>query len=269
MTTKDKSIWIEDKGAYLIVVSDNPSNRNALTMEYHELMLEALRMAASEDRITSVILVGRGGYFCAGGDLSQLKRTLDGSDHDKLEISRLLQEGIAALRACPKPVIAAVSGGAAGGGLSNMLGCDLIIAEEGASFLAAHVKIGVTPDGGLTSFLANQLPHTLASEMCLLGSAIGAETLYQHGIINRIVPKGQSETEAVALAAKLARGPGTAQSAIKTMLVAARDNTLAEQLDLERRVLAGILDEDCAREGISAFLEKRRPDFPAAEGRAD
>ncbi|MEL7029987.1 MAG: enoyl-CoA hydratase-related protein [Pseudomonadota bacterium] len=263
------TLRIEDKGDYLAVVSDNPANKNALTLEYHALLLEAMRQATTEDRITSVVLVGRSGYFSAGGDLALLAGALETGEKAAWEpVIRELQDCVAAIRACPKPVIAAVAGGAAGAGFAIALACDLVIVEEGAAFMPAYVKIGVAPDGGLTSTLASQLPHPLAAEICLFGSPVTAERLHQFGLINRITPVGAAESEAQALAAKLARGPAVAQSKIKELLVKGRQNSFNEQLDLERSTLVDILGSRSAREGINAFLEKRRPDFPAAEGRA-
>ena len=140
--------------------------------------------------------------------------------------------------------------------------------EVEATFLAAHVKIGVTLDGGLTAVLGRQLPRQLASEMCLMGSVVTAETLAQHGLITSLVPKGEAEAAAVKLAGKLARGPVTTQGKIKALLTASQENDLTTQLALEKATLVETLGEAAAKEGIRAFLEKRRPDFAAAEGRA-
>ena len=265
---QENAVRMEDKDDYLIVVSDNPASKNALSLEYHAILLDALRLAASEDRIAAVILVGRSGYFSAGGDLGFMLKSLAGEiDTTPKQIIGELQDCIAAIRACPKPVIAAVSGGAAGGGFSIVLACDLAIAEEGASFVPAYAKIGFTPDGGLTSSMAKSLPHALASEICLFGAPVAAETLHQHGLINRIVPFGEAEKEAAAMAAKLARGSITTQAKIKELLVKGRGNDLQDQLDLEGQMLADALKSSAAQEGIAAFMEKRRPDFPKIEGR--
>lgn len=261
------TVGIEDHGDHLIVFIDNPAKLNTLTLDYHQAQHAALDQAAREDRITSVIMTGRGGYFSAGGDLSLLKGAVEGGTEERTLLVSSLQESIRAIRACPKPVIAAVDGGAAGGGLSTMLACDLIIADAGASFLAAHVKIGATVDGGLSWFLARALPHALASQLCLFGAAVDAETLLQHGVINQVVDKGAAEAAAQKLAAKLARGPALTQAAMKSLMVAAKTNTLDAQLALEQETLVSILGSVGPKEGVSAFLEKRRPNFPLAEGR--
>ncbi|MEM8935032.1 MAG: enoyl-CoA hydratase-related protein [Pseudomonadota bacterium] len=268
MTDAAKTIWIEDEGDHLVVVSDNPANKNALTPEYHTLLFEALERAGKEDRIASVILVGRSGYFCAGGELATLNSSLKGEGAMTPDaIIKELQDCAAAIRACPKPVIAAVAGGAAGGGFSVVMACDFVVAEEEAKFVPAYVKIAATPDGGLTSYLANQLPHQLASEICLLGSLLPAQKLHQHGMVNRLTAPGEAEQEAKTIAAKLARGPVATHAKMKELLVAGRTNTLVDQLDLELTTLVNVLQSPSAAEGISAFVEKRKPDFPKVEGR--
>lgn len=263
----DSKIWIEDKGTYLIVVSDNPSQKNVLTLEYHALQLEALKRAADDDKIAAVIFVGRSGYFSAGGELGLLRAAIDGDQAEREAPVAIFHQTIDAIRSCPKPVIAAVHGGAAGGGLSTLLACDLIVADAGATFLAAHVKIGATIDGGLTWFLGQQLPRALAMEMCLFGSVVSAEDLHKHGLVTSLVPQGHAEDEAVRLAEKLARGPVSTQAKLKGLLNASVGNSLSEHLTLEKNTLVDALGGPAAREGISAFLEKRRPDFASAEGR--
>ncbi|MEM6832122.1 MAG: enoyl-CoA hydratase-related protein [Pseudomonadota bacterium] len=266
---EDNTIKIEDKGDHLVVVSDNPVTKNALSLAYHAALLDALDQATREDRIAAVILVGRSGYFSAGGDLGFMLKSLNQEiDVTTEQIITELQDCVAAIRACPKPVIAAVTGGAAGGGFSIVMACDLVIVEEGAAFMPAYAKIGFTPDGGLTSTLARQLPHALASEICLFGAPVAAETLQHHGLVNRIVPKDSAEEEAVKMVAKLARGSVATQARIKALLVSGRSNDLTDQLALERQNLVEVLQSPAAMEGINSFLEKRRPDFPKAEGRS-
>ncbi|MEO0495955.1 MAG: enoyl-CoA hydratase-related protein [Pseudomonadota bacterium] len=271
MTAQDISpIFIEDHGNHLVVVSDNPAQKNTLSLEYHKLLLEALGKASSEDRITSIILVGRSGYFSAGGNLGLLAKNLEEDKRDdRYAIVSELQECVQAIQTCPKPVISAVHGGAAGGGFSIALACDLIICDEDSVFMPAYVKIGAVPDGGLTSTLAKSLPHALAMEICLFGKPVTAELLHQHGLVNALVPPGTAEETASEFAAKLARGPATTHRQMKSLIVAAKSNTLADQLDLERETLVELLGSPVAKEGISAFLDKRRADFAKAEGRSD
>lgn len=264
----NSGVFIEDKGGHLVVVSDRPASKNALSLEYHAILLEALKIAAKENRVAAVILVGRSGYFCAGGDLDFMLQSLNKDiETEPEDIIGELQECVTAIRRCPKPVIAAVAGGAAGGGFSVAMACDLIVAEEGTMFMPAYAKIGFTPDGGLSSTLAQALPHPLVSEILLFGAPVSVDTLRRYGLVNRVCDVGAAEAEATKLAEKLARGSVWAQAQIKHLLVAGATNTLADQLDLEKTTLIDVLGSAPAREGIRSFLEKRRPDFPKAEGR--
>ncbi|MEM8921628.1 MAG: enoyl-CoA hydratase-related protein, partial [Pseudomonadota bacterium] len=214
----ESSLRIEDNGNHIVVVSDNPAQKNALTPQYHTLLLDAIEMATKEDRITSIILVGRGGYFSAGGNLDILGGNLDEDSRDaRYAIVAELQDCVLAMQNCPKPIIAAVDGGAAGAGFSIAMGSDIVVAAEDAMFMPAYVKIGVVPDGGLSFALAQHLPHTLAAEICLLGAPVSAKTLNAHGLINRLTAPGEAEAEASSIATKLSRGAVGAHAKIKEL----------------------------------------------------
>ena len=165
------------------------------------------------------------------------------------------------MRACPVPVIAAVEGGAAGAGLSLALACDLIVAAKDAKFVAAYVKAGLVPDGGLTSAMARLLPRPLAMEMCLLGRPVMAKRFAELGAVSRLASPGKAMEEAMALADALAEGPRQAQGVIRGLVADAYETTEASQLDAERDAMAAASGRDEAAEGISAFLEKRKPSY--------
>lgn len=254
-----KLAFIEDLGDRLVVVNANNSRRNALSDDFYAVAMEALELAA-EPRITSVTLWGEG-FFCAGGDLNLLaKRSGLNLDERKGRIDAL-HDIIRGIRACPKPVIAAVEAGAAGAGASIAFACDLIVATEGAKFTAAYVKAGLVPDAGLSASLTSLLPRALVSEMMLLGGPISAERLVNLGAINAVVPLGQSRPTAMELADRFSNGPSIAQGRIKAMIGAALDNSFDDQLDFERDEMAVAIVAPEAQEGINAFLNKRQPDF--------
>lgn len=251
--------YIEDLGDRLVVVNANTSRRNALSDDLYAVLAEALQCAA-EPRITSVTLWGEG-FFCAGGDLNQLAKRSDLTLEQRKGRIDDLHDLIRGIRACPKPVIAAVEGGAAGAGASIAFACDLIVATEGAKFTAAYVKAGLVPDAGLSASLSSLLPRALVSEMMLLGGPVLAERLINLGAINAVVPVGQARPEAMALADRFAKGPSVAQGQIKAMINAAHDNSFDAQLDYERDAMAVAIVAPEAQEGINAFLNKRQPDF--------
>ena len=251
----------EDCGDRLVIFNTNVTNRNAITPELYDVISKALQLAAQEDRIKSVLFVGEGSFFCAGGDLNRIRnRRFQPLEERKMAIEDL-HDVIREFRACPKPVIAAVEGGAAGAGVSLAYACDFIVASKTAMFTISYVRVGLTPDGGISHRLVRMLPRPLVNELCLLAEPIGAERLYQLGALNRLCEPGKAISEASALADRLAKSPTTALARIKTLLNAAEESTTGEQMDLERDHMAAAVTEDAAVEGITAFFEKRKPDY--------
>lgn len=251
---------IEDHGDRLDVVNLNIAARGALSPDLYDAVGRACRMAV-DPRITSVIIRSEGGFFCAGGNLNLLRdRAGLGLAERKSRVDDL-HDMIRTIRACPVPVIAAVDGGAAGAGLSLALACDLIVAEDDAQFTASYVKAGLVPDGGLTASLSASVPRALATEMCLLGRPVSAERMYQLGVINAVVAKGKVADKVACMADALSRGPREARKTIKSLVDSAYDTGTRAQMDRERDGMAEAVGTSEAREGISAFLEKRGPQF--------
>lgn len=258
--------YVEDLGDRLVVVNDNASRRNALSPGLYDALGTALARAAREPRIASVILWGAGGFFCSGGDLTQLARRRELPREARLARIEELHDLIRAITGCPKPVIAAIEGGAAGAGASLAFACDLIVASETAQISAAYVRAGLVPDGGLTASLSALLPRALVSEMLLLGAPVPARRLHELGAVNVLTAEGEAREAAMKLADRLAAGPSGAQGTIKGLLATARSQGLAAQLDDERDAMADAVAGDEAAEGIGAFLQKRRPDFRRLRG---
>lgn len=251
---------MNDQGDRLVVVNMNATRRGALSPDLYTAIRQALA-GAVDPRIRSVLLTSEGGFFCAGGDLNTLIERRKLSEDQRRKKVDELHDLVRAIRACPVPVIAAVEGGAAGAGVSLALACDLIVASEGAKFTVAYVKAGLVPDAGLTSSLARMLPRPLAMEMCLLARPVTAEKMLGLGAVNAVVPADQVAATAHALADSVAQGPRDSQCAIRRLLADAYETTEATQLDAERNAMARAAGGDEAAEGISAFLEKRKPQF--------
>ncbi len=265
--TSEKTAYCDDLGDRLIIYNSNVANRNAITPQLYDVISQALDLASETDRIKSVIFTGVGTFFCAGGDLNRIRnRRFESLEHRKTHIETL-NHVIRKFRACPKPVIAAVEGGAAGAGVSLAYACDFIVASRTAKFTVSYVKIGLTPDGGITHRLMQMLPRPLVNELCLLADPIGAERLYQLGALNALSEPGAAMLDASAIADRLATSPTSALARIKAMLNVAEQSTLEVQMDIERDHMAAAVAEDAAVEGITAFFEKRKPDFPGAGGR--
>ncbi|WP_134725297.1 oxepin-CoA hydrolase, alternative type [Paracoccus luteus] len=254
---------IIDQGTHLVVVNRNPARRNALTPGFYAGLRQALAQAADQPRVGAVVLTGAEGFFCAGGDLTMLIRAQQMTEDARRAEIGDLQSLVRSIMDCPRPVIAAVEGGAAGAGFSLAMACDLIIAADDARFTAAYVNAGLIPDGGLTGSLTAALPPALVAELCLGGQPVAATRLHALGAINAVTPPGQARPAAEMVAAQLAQGPAEAQAAIKALVVGARRALMDRQLDAEVPAMARALAAPEAAEGIAGFLEKRRPGFAA------
>ena len=209
----------------------------------------------------AIVLTGEGGHFCAGGDLRQLAKRRELPVEERRAKLEGLHDLIRTVRDCRKPVIAAVEGAAAGAGLSLALACDMLVAARNAVFSVAYVKVGLTPDGGATAFLAEFVSRQVLTELCLTGERISGERLHALGPVNRLAEPGEALTQALALAAQVATGPDTAMANIKALCRSAYAQPLADQLELEAQLMVLSQATEESREGIAAFLEKRPADF--------
>ena len=243
----------------LILTLSNPGARNALHPDMYSAAIETLTTAERDDSIRAVILTGADHFFCAGGNLNRLLENRAKPKSEQADSIDHLHRWIEALRDCPKPVIAAVDGAAAGAGFSLALACDLIVAGESAKFVMAYVKVGLTPDGGGSWFLSQALPRQLATEILIEGKPVLAPRLHQLGVVNRIVPDGTALDAALAWADDLAALSPNAVGRIKALVSEAQGNNLPTHFDAEKHAFVESLHHQDAQEGISAFLAKRAP----------
>jgi enoyl-CoA hydratase/carnithine racemase len=242
-------------GGVLTVTNNNPSARNALSPEFYQGFGEVINQASFDSSVRAVVLTGAGNFFCSGGNVNGLKeRSEDEIDVRRASVAKL-HAMIRAMRSCRKPIIAAIEGGAAGAGVALALACDMIVAAKDAYISVAYVRIGLTPDGGTTGLLGQLVPRQLLAEMVMTGDRIDVERFLAMGVINRIVAPG------AALSKRLAEGPANAISNGKRLISVAPENTLERQLDLEAELIAEALGSAEGKEGIAAFLEKRKPRF--------
>lgn len=253
----------ERRDATLILTLNTPGKRNVLGPAMYRRLLALLDAAQADVGIANVLLQGADGFFCAGGDLRSLaeRAALSVAQNEERieELHRVTQR----LHAFPKPVIAAIEGGAAGAGASIALACDLIVAAEGSYIALSYIKAGLVPDGGATAYLARALPPQLVAEMALLGPQVPANRLSALGLVNRVAAPGKALDVALDLAATLARGARAAQTSILALLDGQGKTSIAAQLDRERAAMARAIVAPEAAEGIAAFREKRPAAFPA------
>ena len=224
-----------------------------------ELRAQAESLERRDD-VRVVVLTGEGPRFCVGGDLSYFEQ-LDGIESAIYALATDFHAGIAALRRLDAPVIAGVQGSAAGGGLSLVCACDLAIGTESSKYTMAYTAAGLSIDGGSSWFLPRIVGWRVATELMLTNRMLTAADAAQLGIINRVVADDELAAAVDALATKLAGGATGAFGTVKRLLEASTVNTLEQQLEGEARGIAANAASSDGREGVGAFLAKRRPEF--------
>jgi 2-(1,2-epoxy-1,2-dihydrophenyl)acetyl-CoA isomerase len=253
----DDVLRSEQDGSVLTLTLNRPDALNALNADLRAALLAALKAAARDDGVRAVILTGAGRGFCAGADL----RGGSGEREFRRVLAAEYNPLIEAVRAHPKPVVAAVNGAAAGAGMSLALAADLVVAAEGVRFVPAFAKIGLVPDSGLARTLVRAVGRHRAFEILLGERHVHAEEAHELGLVAAVVPPDMLVETSRALARRLASGPTRGIGLTKRLLNAAEDATLGEALGAEAALqeLAGRTDDHA--EGVAAFTEKRDPDF--------
>ncbi len=246
-------------GPVATITLDRPTALNALTIPMKLELLDALRGVEADAAIRAVILTGAGRAFCAGQDLKE--RLEPGAPSLGDELRQRYNPIVRAIRSMPKPVVAAVNGVAAGAGASLAFACDLRIASEAATFVLAFERIGLLPDTGATWLLPRLIGLPRAMEMSLLNEPLSAADAERLGLVTRVVASGALADEAAAMADRLAESAPVAAAFTKRALYEAQDLGLADALENEASLqdVAGRTADH--REGMAAFMEKRKPRF--------
>ncbi|HKP12791.1 MAG TPA: enoyl-CoA hydratase [Blastocatellia bacterium] len=259
MAASDK-IRVTLEGGIKRITINRPERRNAVDTETIKLLHEAIQRSA-EDESRVIILTGAGDAFCAGADL----QISEGHDIHNVDVTASLREHtnptVVAMRRLGKPLIARVHGHAVGVGCNYALACDLLIASEQAKFAQIFVKIGLMPDGGSTYFLPRLVGYHKAFELMATGDILSAQEALSLGLVNRVVPYEELDAAVDALAARLASSPGVALAKIKAGLNAGETSDLGTALEFEAVNQAACFRSEDFREGVTAFLEKRKANF--------
>lgn len=256
-------VLLETKhGSIVTLAMNRPDRLNALNNELSIALNEAFLRVAGDSAVHVVILRGAGRAFCAGGDLGLIGKGRERGD--TAELGPILRSGMQAvlnIRSMPQPVIAAVSGPAAGAGMNLALAADIRLATEDSVFGQNFSKVGLFPDYGGTYFLPELIGPSRAAELFYTGEMIDAKTAHRLGLVNHVYSTDRFETEVHELAKKIADGPQVAIRAVKHNLFAQHKEKLLQALEMEvQQQMKCFHSEDC-REGIRAFMEKRMPRF--------
>jgi enoyl-CoA hydratase/carnithine racemase len=260
------NVLTERRGRVLLLTLNRPESLNALVADMGPLLREGISTAASDAEIGAVVVTGAGRAFSSGGDIGLMKQVVasGGRWDDFKDVVTGGHDVALAIRACPKPVIAAVNGAAAGGGMGLALSCDIRWAAEGAKFAQSFARIGLHPDWGSVFALPRLTGASRALELMWTGDPVDAAEALRLGIVSRVLPAERLLPETLAFAERLAQGAGFAMAEIKRSAQASFSLSLEGALEREIDAQERCWKSRDAKEGIAAFLEKRPPKF---EGR--
>jgi len=243
---------------------NRPEAANGMTLPMMQDLMQAATICDGDLSIRAVILTGNGKMFCAGGDLNSFA-TLGDEIRDGLSaMATILHAAVSRLVRMEKPVIVAVNGMAAGGGLSLAMIGDIVLGAASSKYTMAYTGAGLSPDGSSTYFLPRLIGLRRTQELILTNRRLSAEEALNWGLLTRVVPDDDLMTEAEAIARTLANGPTRAFGRVKHLLAESFDNGLEKQMELEGRAIAARAASPDGMEGINAFLEKRAPKFTGA-----
>ena len=257
-----RTVLLDVSGGVATLRLNRPDKGNAIDENMAADLAEAATQIAERPDIRAVLIAGNGPNFTVGGDLDLFAETAREQLPNRLR--RMIDNyhlAIERLTSIDAPVVAAVRGGAAGGGLGLLYAADIVVAADDARFALGYGALGLTADGGNTWFLPRMVGMRRAQELFLLNRRLTAREALDFGLVSRLAPSDSVESEANAFAATLAAGPTRAFGAVRRMLRQSFETGLSDQLEAEKESIIAVGRSDDANEGIAAFVAKRRPQF--------
>ncbi len=257
-----QTILVKEVNQVGYLTFNRPKNLNSFNEKMHHEVASVLNTWSSDSQIRAVVISAEGRGFCAGQDLGD--RVVDpNADSPDLGVSieKYYNPLIKTITEMPKPVICAVNGVAAGAGANIALACDIVLAAKSASFIQVFCRLGLVPDSGGTWFLPRLVGRARAMGLAMLGDKISAEQAVNLGMIWQAVDDAELQAEAEKLAEHLAKQPTYGLSLIKKAINLASNNSLDEQLILERDLQRMAGRSEDYREGVQAFMQKRTPEY--------
>lgn len=265
MSTYSTITAAADGGVFTITLN-RPESLNAYNEQMSIELAMALKTAQREDAIRCIVLTGAGRAFCSGQDLAEIKgRYTEPGEPREIDFAAHLRQKfnpiVTRLRTLEKPIVAAINGVAAGAGASFAFACDLRISAKSAAFAMAFTNIGLIPDSAACLTLMQHVGYARAAEMLLLGEKLPAEQALAWGLVNRVVEDAELPQKTAEIASKLAAMPTRALGLTKRLLNSAWTASLDDQLETEAFLQFTAGNTADHREGVLAFLEKRKPKF--------
>jgi len=253
-------VLVSIEGGIERITLNRPDKLNAFNLDMHRALAAAMDRAEADPAVRCLLVTGAGRGFCAGADLAGRDLKASGVDLGAT-LDANYNPLIRRMRSLPKPIVCAVNGVAAGAGANFALACDIVLAARSASFIQAFVKIGLVPDCGGTYFLPRLAGTQRAMALAMTGDRLSAQDAEKWGLIWKCVEDSALMSESENLARQFADGPTRSLGLIKQAMYASAGNDLSTQLDLERDFQREIGKGEDYKEGVAAFLEKRKPAF--------
>lgn len=254
MQATEAPLLIERDGAVVVLRFNRPKALNAVDVPMAQAFLQAVRELANDRSVRAIVLCGAGKGFMAGGDLATLSAN---PRHAAAELIGPLHEALMVLAGIDAPLVAQVHGVAAGAGFSLMLQADFAIAAEGTRFNMAYVNIGASCDVGASWALPRLIGLRRALEVAMLGETLDSAQALQLGLLNRVVPAADLETQAMAFAQRLAKGPTVALGRLRRLMRESFDRDLPAQLAAEAAAFVHCAQTEDFRAGVNAFFTKQ------------
>jgi 2-(1,2-epoxy-1,2-dihydrophenyl)acetyl-CoA isomerase len=256
-----KTLLYSVAGSVATITLNRPQVMNALDADMIMQLRARCEQACDDAGVRAIVLRGNGPAFLAGGDVALFHANLPQLPDMVGKLAGELHHAIMALRRASKPVLASVHGAVAGAGISLLAAADLALAADDARFTLAYAKIAASPDGGGTWFLPRLVGYRKALELALLSDTFDAHTAREIGLVNWVVPLAELTGETEQIAGRLASGPTAAYSETKALINQSFDNTLERQLEAEAQAFVRCACTADLAEGVTAFVEKRKPKF--------
>ncbi len=261
---QSEEVLYHREGQLAVVTLNRPAKYNAINMGVKQGLVRAFSQAQKDKEVRAVLLTGNGKGFCAGADMSELAmiKDEDGTIYDvRDDLMINYNSVIKMIIHMEKPVICGINGPVAGAGIGIALACDYKVMAATASMRYAFVNIALVPDAGSSWFLVRAVGYTKAMEIITGGEKIPADECLRLGLINQVIPSELFKDGSVAFAQKIANGPTAAIVGTKRILNFALNNGLFDTIDYEALEQIKVIGKRDNREGVMAFMEKRKPDF--------
>lgn len=254
-----EAITFEQSGAIARITLNRPDAANGMNDTTTRELADAARRCDTPGTKV-VLLAGSGRFFCAGGDLKSFSTAPARGQYIK-GVADDLHRAISSFARMDAVLITAVNGTAAGAGFSLAVTGDLVLAAESASFTMAYTKVGLSPDGSSSYYLPRLVGMRRAQELMLTNRTLSAAEAQDWGLVTEVVPDDHLAERAAKLAEQVAKGSAGSTGAVKSLLLSSLKNSLEEQMEAEGRLIAARADSADGREGVDAFLAKRRAEF--------